>query len=210
MGAGGAPSCLRGGCITARHVPEVWGTPWGGHRSFWPHAALPSPTLSPRCLHGTTQIFSKPDMRAAGREEREPGMGDTRVGCGQAQGPHFNPSSPARTSIAANSPPKINPSSHPPRCPLSSNPLPGVSGGSGDGTAVGMGWYPPAASPRSRQEGVSALLQGVATSYFHLWPRRASEDFTASSLCLPPPPSSTSRYPWQGCGQRGIGLPVLE
>lgn len=29
---------------------------------------------------------------------------------------------------------------------------------------------PPAASPGSRQEGVSALLQDVATSYFHLWP----------------------------------------
>ena len=55
---------------------------------------------------------------------------------------------------------------------------------------------PLAASSGSGQEGVSALLQDVATSYFHLWPRRVSEDFTASSLCRTPPPSGTSRYPW--------------
>lgn len=74
-----------------------------------------------------------------------------------------------------------------------------------------MGWYPPAAaSPGSRQEGVSTLLQDVATSYFHLWPGRVSEDFTASSLCTSPPPSSTSRYPWQGCGQTGIEVPEFK
>lgn len=55
-----------------------------------------------------------------------------------------------------------------------------------------MGWSPHFCIPWLQAGGVSALLQDVATSYFHLWPWRASEDFTASSLRLPPPPSSSS------------------
>lgn len=59
--------------MTAPHAPLSLRDPVGGSRSLRPHAALPSPTLSPRCLHSTAQIFSKPDMRAAGREERSVG-----------------------------------------------------------------------------------------------------------------------------------------
>lgn len=57
-----------------------------------------------------------------------------------------------------------------------------------------MEGHTPCCTLGSRQERVSTLLQGVATSYFHLWPGRVSEDFTASRLPMPPPRSSTPRF----------------
>lgn len=60
-----------------------------------------------------------------------------------------------------------------------------------------MRWHAPCCALSSRHERVSTLLQGVATSYFHLWLRRVSEDFTASRLPMPPP-RSTHQVPPAG------------
>lgn len=130
--------------------PRAWGTPErqqvtpAPHHSPFPHAIpLPSPccplavaSLSPRCPPSPARIFSKPDTGAGGREERQLWMTpECRVGSGQGQGPHFNPSLAAQASSTAN-PPKITPSRHPARCPLSSNALsPSRDCRSGDGVA---------------------------------------------------------------------------
>lgn len=70
-----------------------------------------------------------------------------------------------------------------------------------------MRWHAPCCALSSRHERVSTLLQGVATSYFHLWLRRVSEDFTASRLPMPPPRSSTPGLP---CGQTCVKVPESE